>query len=81
VFRIPLCKAEALQAPRISQGLVHVLFGEFEHHFQVAVGDFIPNTWAVFNKLGHYFWYPMVLMLDSLGHIFRFKWFCPNGFF
>jgi hypothetical protein len=24
-------------------------FGNFEHHFQVFVGDYIPNIWVMFN--------------------------------
>ena len=24
-------------------------FGDFEHHFQVFVGDYIPNSWVMFN--------------------------------
>ena len=23
-------------------------FGDFEHHFQVSVGDFIPKSWVMF---------------------------------
>ena len=25
------------------------LFGDFEHHLQISVGDCIPNSWVMFN--------------------------------
>jgi hypothetical protein len=25
------------------------LFGDFEHHLQIFVGNYIPNTWVIFN--------------------------------
>ena len=38
---------------RNGQGLVNVpclsFFGDFEHHLQVFVGDYIPNSWVMFN--------------------------------
>ena len=30
------------------QGLVNVLFGDFEHHFQISK-DYIPQNWVMFN--------------------------------
>ena len=30
------------------QGLVNVLFGDFEHHFQISK-DYIPHIWVMFN--------------------------------
>ena len=32
------------------QGLVNVpIFGDFGHHLQICVGDYIPNSWVVWN--------------------------------
>ena len=25
------------------------LFGDFEHHLPISVGDYIPNSWVMFN--------------------------------
>ena len=25
------------------------LFGEFEHHLQISVGDYVPNGWVMFS--------------------------------
>ena len=25
------------------------MFGDFEHHLQISVGDYIPNSWVMFN--------------------------------
>ena len=33
----------------ILQGLVNVLFCGFEHHLQIHVGNYIPNSWVVFS--------------------------------
>ena len=38
-------------------------FGDFEHHLQISVGNYIPNTWVMFN------WdiYQPLLRLEDVG--------------
>ena len=66
-------------------------FGDFEHHLQVPIGDYIPNIWVMFNwdiyqplsleifgdLLGLFFFSPAILF--SLANSWWFDQFDPDS--